>query len=268
MTKKTVLITGGTGNLGIHLARDFLSEGWNVIITSRHLDHAKMAANNIFSQIGLKPLSIEVNLSSEASINEMMLTLKEKGLTLDALVNNAAVDNTEIISSLSYESLSDILKVNFLGSAWLSRIVAEQWKNEKVEGAIVNISSLLSKYGAEGSSAYSASKAAIEAFSRCLAVEYGQFGIRINTVRIAGMSGDLTQQYAESRVIDFSDHLINKKNDFSKIPLKRGGLFSEYTRLVIFLTSIQSLYVTGQDFNIDGGASTVYPAYSLPKVST
>lgn len=264
MSKKAVLITGGTGNLGIHLARDFIKSGWDVAITSRHQKNAQNASEIICKESGESNLPLVLDLAQESSIDDLIEKIRERNLRIVALINNAAVDNTDDMSSLTYNNLSNVLGVNFLGAAWLSRSMSEYWRQEGISGSIINISSLLSKYGSDKSGAYAASKAALESFSRCLAVEYGHAGIRVNTVRIAGMSGDLIQQYSKSRVINFNDDLSNNKNDFSKIPLRRGGSFSEFTKTVIFLASEDAAYITGQEINIDGGASSIYPAYSIP----
>lgn len=263
MSEKTVLITGGTGNLGIHLARDFAKDGWGVVITSRHQKNAQDAAEMIYKESGQRVFPLVLDLAQENSIDDLIKKIEEGNLRVTALINNAAVDNTDDMSCLTYSNLSNVLGVNFAGTAWLARSMSEYWKRSGMPGSIVNISSLLSKYGAEKSGAYAASKAALESFARCLAIEYGHAGIRVNTVRIAGMRGNLIQQYAESRVIKFHAGLSNNKNDFSKIPLRRCGDFSDFTKTVLFLASENAAYITGQEINIDGGASSMYPAYSV-----
>lgn len=262
---KTVLITGGTGNFGIRLARHFLQNGWFVLLTSRKEGNAKRAVKILTDETGRDAIDgLVLDLRDRESIEKLVNTLVRKNIFPNALINNSAVDNVEDISSLSYENLSDIISVNFTGTAWLTKKIIEKWRSARKAGSIINISSLLSVLGSEKSSAYAASKAALESFSRCVAVETGRDDIRINTVRIAGMSGNLIGQHDESRVTDLSYAEINRKNDFSKVPLRRAGNYGEFCELVLFLASEHSSYITGQAFNVDGGVSISYPGYSLP----
>lgn len=127
MPKQAVLITGGTGNLGIHLARDFTKSGWEVIITSRHQKNAERAAEIIYKDAGEHVLPLVLDLSQENSIDDLMIKIRENDLRVVALINNAAVDNTDDMSSLTYNSLSNLLEINFLGAAWLSRSISEYW---------------------------------------------------------------------------------------------------------------------------------------------
>lgn len=263
---RTILITGGTGNLGIHLSRYFLENGDRVIVTSRVLENAEIAAKILNEESGKdNARGYALDLQSHISIEKFVAQIDDQNIVPDILINNAAVDNIDSIKDLSYSNLENILQTNCMGAVWLTKLISDIWLKARFPGCVLNVSSLLSIYGCKNSAAYAASKAALEAFSRCFSVEMGEHGIRCNTIRIAGMGGDLINQNEKSRVVSLDSEQKNNKNDFSKVPLKRPGHMQEFIDLVDFLVSGRAGYITGQSFNVDGGASVLYPAYSLPE---
>lgn len=262
-----IVITGGAGNLGIHLCRFFLNERWHVFLGSRTYSNATKAAEYILEnhelKNGINLVPFEMDLRDKISISNAVEKIFSNDYKIYGLVNNAAVDNQESIDELSYEHLTDLMNVNFCGSAYFTMQMIQKWKQLKSTASIVNVSSLLATMASPKSAAYSASKAALEAFSRCTASEVGKNGIRLNTVRIAGMKGNVIDQKDSQRIASFTIDKNNEKNDFLNSPLRRGADFEEFCNVIKFLISDRASYITGQEFNVDGGISSTYPNYSI-----
>lgn len=257
-----IILTGAAGNIGNKLAYFLLGKGQRLILTSRREEHLQ-EMREVFSVYPDTLLTRVLDLSDKHSIESFVESINE--LPISALINNAATDNIDSLEDLTYENIRDIVNVNYVGTAYLSTVLAQMAASKKRKLNIVNISSLLSIYGASKSAAYSASKAALEAFARNLTVEFADKGIVCNTIRLAGISGDLNLLGSETHVVryDKQTDIENKKNDINHIPAKRFSTFEEINNVVEFLISDKSQYINGQSINIDGGISIQYPGYSI-----
>lgn len=270
--QKTVVLTGGTGKLGLFASRYLFDKGYKVIVCSRDLSVAERTCKNILSSNGILTTDYKnkllvpqkLDLASEKSIDNFLAELSNKGIIPNAIVNAAAVDNQDSIEDINYKDIEEILKINFIGSAYLSSKIVSTWKEFEIEGVFCTISTLLTKLGCDKSSIYASSKAALESFFINLAVECGKYNIRSNIIRIAGMLGEVMYPKDLPRCNSLiQDTYLNTSLNQNNIPLRRFGDFEEFASLIEFLISDASLYITGQAINIDGGLSIVYPGYSL-----
>lgn len=270
-----VLLTGGTGKLGIFTAKYLVEHGYTIILTSRKINAAKEACHNIIHSSNIDEHKIKnilfpfcLDISNKRNIEHFVESLLNKKIIPHALVNIAAIDNQNSLESLNYKSMENILRVNFTGTAYLSFLLSSYWKNNGINGSIVTISTLLTCSGANNSAIYAASKAALEAFFINLAVEHGKYGIRSNILRIAGMVGDLMLEFTPTKVASLNEEIYeNNTLDQNIIPLTRFGTFSEFSSAIEFLISNKSSYISGQCINVDGGLSSVYPGYSLSPIT-
>lgn len=267
---QSIILTGGTGKLGIFTAKLLVERGYQVILCSREITIAQQTCNQIYancsSKLGPKHkvlIPAELNLAHEGSINGFLKSLVAQQIIPSALINAAAVDNQDQIEKIKYKEIENNLKINFIGTAYLSSKLATYWQENNIEGVFCTISTLLAYLGCPKSSIYASSKAALESFFINLAVEYGPYSIRSNIVRIAGMLGDLMQAKDSPKLnslieADYHNNTLEQK----LIPLRRFGAFEEFASLIEFLVSPRSSYITGQAINIDGGLSAVYPGYT------
>ena len=262
MHKNYIILTGSSGNIGNKLAQFLLNKGYALIMTSRKIEHLR-EMQEIFQEYQNNILFRELDLSNQNSIENFVKSIQN--IQIKGLVNNAATDNVDKIENLNYKNMQDIININYVGTAYLTSLLVKVAiaKNQKLN--IVNISSLLSVFGAEKSAAYSASKAALEAFSRNLIVEYADKGIVCNSIRIAGISGDLIILGSETKVVRYNEQpkKENTKNNSQQIPAGRFSTFAEINNLVEYLLSDKSEYLNGQSINIDGGISVKYPGYNI-----
>ena len=262
---QAIIVTGATGKLGIFLAQQILDyTDHEVILTSRSKLKLKallykLKNSNIKSRIITYPLRLE----NSKSIESFIQFINQLSCKVIGLVNNAAVDNVDSLNEITFKKINELLKVNFIGGAYLSTLLLEYWKTKNISATIVTISTLLTRLGSKNSSCYASSKAALESFFINYAIEVGELNIRSNIVRIAGMLGNLTLQGDGTQSVAELDENIytNTSLDSSIIPLKKFGKFTDYTDVILFLLSDKSSYVTGQIINIDGGLSSVYPGY-------
>jgi len=262
MLNNYIILTGASGNIGNKLAYFLLNKGYALIITSRNIEHLE-EMQNIFQEYKNSIVFKELDLADQKSIESFVDSLR--GLRIKGLVNNAATDNVDTIERLSYENLQNIININYVGTVYLSKMLVQQSVDKGQSLNIVNISSLLSIFGAKKSAAYSASKAALEAFTRNLTVEYADKGIVCNSIRIAGVAGDLNIYGSKTKVIRYDEKLTikNKKNDIKQIPTGRFLTFAEINSMVEFLLSDKAMCLNGQSINIDGGTSIKYPGYNI-----
>lgn len=262
---QAIIVTGATGKLGIFLAQQILDyTDHEVILTSRSKLKLKallykLKNSNIKSRIITYPLRLE----SSKSIESFIQFINQLSCKVIGIVNNAAVDNVDSLNEITFKKINELLKVNFIGGAYLSTLLLEYWKTKNISATIVTISTLLTRLGSKNSSCYASSKAALESFFINYAIEVGELNIRSNIVRIAGMLGNLTLQGDGTQsVAELGENIYtNTSLDRCIIPLKKFGKFTDYTDVILFLLSEKSSYVTGQIINIDGGLSSVYPGY-------
>lgn len=161
------------------------------------------------------------------------------------LVNNAGISKDALVYNMEPEEWMDVMRVNFGGTFNCTKSVLSPFMSQR-EGVIVNISSVMGERGWTGESNYAASKGAINAFTRCCAVEFARFGIRVNAV-LPGFAPT-----------DMVAGLMDKdggKGITKQIPQKRFAEVEEVARTAVFLAGPDSSHMTGALLTVDGGVS-------------
>ena len=243
-----IVITGATGKLGQNIVRG-LQGKYKIILLCRNTGKA----NALFdSELNLD--IIECDLKKREAIDLACDEISRRYKSIKGIINNAALDIDQPFEETSQEELEEIFKVNVYAPYYLCRGLAGLLK--KSNGAsIVNISSNLATRSIKNATEYSMTKAAVESLSRSIAVEYGRYNIRCNTLVIGGMPGIMTkvgQDIVFSKdELDYSDCKVS----LDKIPLGRQGLFKEYVKAIDFLLCEDSSYITGGLVRVDGGIS-------------
>ena len=184
---------------------------------------------------------LDLDISNLENIEQNLLS---KG-PYDVLVNSAGVAKHSLSKNTKVSDFDEVLNVNLKGAFFLTRTVANQLLKDKKSGSLINISSQMGIVGGLERSVYCASKHAVEGFTKAMAIEYGPYGIRINTICPTFILTDLTRPTFED----------SKKRKWieEKIKLGRVGKVEDIMGAVIYLASDASSLVTGSALMVDGG---------------
>lgn len=233
---RNVLITGGTRGIGLAIANEFLNlKNYNIFVTCRE--------ENI--NYPLEYNYLKCDLSDIVSLKD--LTLKISDLNIDILINCAGINKIGNIENYSSQDFLNLQNINVLAPFELCKAVIPNMKKQKW-GRIVNISSIFGKISKEYRAAYSASKFALDGMTISMAAELAEYGVLANCVAPGFIDTDLTRTI-------LGEDGINKLS--SQVPMKRLGKPQEVAKLVVWLSSDENTYLTGQNIAIDGGFSRV-----------
>jgi len=240
---KTAIITGASNGMGASEARLFASEGATVIACDIDSSVGESLVDDI-CEAGGNAKYVHCDVTSESDWINMVETVQTEHGGLDILVNNAGISSTSVDDNLDTEAWHRIMGVNSTGVFLGTKTAAETMKDQG-GGSIVNISSIMGFVGGGyGHPAYHASKGAVRIFTKAMAVKYGPFGIRVNSVHPGFMPPMVSSNHA---VAGDRDRYI------SQTPLRRTGKTSEVAYGVLFLSSDEASFITGTELVIDGG---------------
>jgi len=242
---QVALVTGASRGIGRAVAEALAAEGAAVAVNYRS---GKEKADEVVAAIasaGGKAVALQGDVAeyeqAEAIVNQ---TVEELG-GLQILVNNAGIAKDDLIYNMEPGMWLDVMRVNFGGTFNCTKAALSVFMRERT-GAIVNMSSVMGERGWIGESNYSASKGAVNAFTRCCAVEFARFGIRVNAVLPGFAPTDMVAGLMEKD---------GGKGISKQIPQKRFGEVEEVAKTTVFLAGPDSSHVTGVLLPVDGGVS-------------
>lgn len=243
---QVAFITGGGSGIGLRIAEVFMRHGCDTAIASRNLDKLREAADKLTAATGRCCLALCVDVRQPETIGAAVDdTLKELG-RIDILINNAAGNFLCPATSLSFNAFKTVMEIDTMGTFNSSKVVYEKWFKDH-GGSIVNISATLG-YRGQGLQVHAGSaKAANDAMTKHLAVEWGPSGVRVNTLAPGPISG--TEGFRR-----LGGPRAENLGAFQSIPLQRAGNKTEMAHSVLFLASRASSYVTGAILVADGGS--------------
>jgi NAD(P)-dependent dehydrogenase (short-subunit alcohol dehydrogenase family) len=243
---KVAIVTGGTRGIGYGIVKKYLENGAKVVLFGSRketVDKALLALkeeNPQWSVEGEFP-----SLTDAGSVKDVISSIYQKYGRIDILVNNAAVSDSTPTLECDTEHFDNVIKLNVNAVFNVIQPVVRIMK-EQGGGSIINISSMVSKYGQPGGVAYPASKFAINGLTTSLARELGPYNIRINAVAPGITRTDM--------VAALPDEVIQPL--ISMIPLGRVGEPEDVANACLFLASNMADYVTGEILSVDGAAMT------------
>jgi len=241
---KVVLITGVFGGIGYATARVFKGSGWRIIGVD------KQARDD---QENLLDLFIQKDISETGNIDDIFEKIKSKFTNINCLVNNAAIQVAKSILETTADEWDAVFRSNIRSVFMAVKYAHGLLKKSK--GSIVNVSSIHAFATSKNLSAYAASKGALLAFTRSLALEFSGDGIRVNCVIPGAVNTNmLTAGFSRGHLGDESVEVMIDKLGM-RHPMKRVGDPSDIGKLILFLAdNEQSAFITGQSFVADGGA--------------
>lgn len=246
MNGKVIIITGGSSGMGKYMAKRFVAEGANVVITGRRLEALEEAKKEIESPNG-KVLPIQMDVRDPELVAEMVKRTDAEFGKIDALINNAAGNFICPAEKLSINGWNSVINIVLNGTFYCSREVGNYWINNGQKGSIINIVATYAWRAGAGVIHSACAKAGVLAMTRTLAVEWGRkYGFRVNAIapgpieRTGGAERLWQSEEAERRTIE-------------SVPLGRLGTPEEIAALAAFLLSDDAAYINGECITMDGG---------------
>jgi 3-oxoacyl-[acyl-carrier protein] reductase len=251
MQGKVALVTGATRGIGRAIAVRFAAEGAKVLLAGRNVDAGKAVER----EIGPDAHFVPTDMAREDDVRQAVRAAVERWGALTTLVNNAAAvhlvgtpekGDTEV-TDLRNEVLDELLRTNVWGVLWACKYAIPAMIDAG-GGSIVNISSNAARRGQRNMDGYTATKGALNALTRSLAVEYAGRGVRVNTISVGFVqSGEGTAKFAQDPVL--------RKHLESVIRTPYFGEPDDVAWGAVYLASDEARYVTGSTLTIDGGSS-------------
>lgn len=239
---KVAFITGATRGIGKAIALELANEGYNIALNYRTENEALESLKKEISEIGVECYPVQGDVSKAEDAERMTKEIIEHFEQIDVLVNNAGITKDNLILRMKEEEFTDVINVNLVGTFNITKNVIK-YMTKKRYGKIINLSSVVGISGNAGQSNYAASKAGIIGFTKSIAKELASRNITANAVAPGFIQTDMTNV--------LKDEI--KEAIEETIPLKRLGTAEDVAKVVKFLASEESSYITGQVINVDGG---------------
>lgn len=239
---KVAFITGATRGIGRAIALELAKEGYNIALNYRTENEALESLKKEISEIGVECYPVQGDVSKAEDSERMTKEIIEHFEQIDVLVNNAGITKDNLILRMKEEEFTDVINVNLVGTFNITKNVIK-YMTKKRYGKIINLSSVVGISGNAGQSNYAASKAGIIGFTKSIAKELASRNITANAVAPGFIQTDMTNV--------LKDEI--KEAIEETIPLKRLGTAEDVAKVVKFLASEESSYITGQVINVDGG---------------
>lgn len=238
LESKVALITGSASGIGAAIVKKFARLG--TIVAACDVDSE--TGSKMVHEIGDGARFYKVDVSNETEVNRTVEKIFKDFERIDILVNNAGITNDKLLLRMSKEDWDHVIAVNLTGTFLITKAVIKYMIKQR-HGKIVNIASIIGIIGNFGQTNYAASKAGIIAFTKSCAKELAGRNITVNAI---------APGFIKTRMTDVIPEEI-KQNYLKLIPLGRFGEPEDVANLVLFLSSDQASYITGQTICLDGG---------------
>jgi len=241
---QVAIVTGGSRGIGRAICKAFAAEGARVACVYRGNQQAAEALAQEIAAAGGACLAVQCDVAKLDDVQKAAERIEKEWGRLDILVNNAGVIKDDLFVRMEPEAWQTVLQTNLGGTFNFCKAVGYTMMKQR-KGRIINISSVAADYVNMGQTNYSASKGAINSFTRALAVELASRGVTVNAIAPGFIETDM------------SEAVRNKAGDLIKkmIPMKRLGQPDDIAKMAVFLASADAAYLTGQVITVDGGLS-------------
>ena len=240
--KEIVVVTGASRGIGAAIAKEMASPQRKIYVTYRS---QKEAAKEVVKQCedkGSEASAIELDVNDDEMVTTVFESIFKEERSIDVLVNNAAIVRDAPLLAMEERDWHDVIETNLTGLFHVSKVVGKYMVMRR-RGRIINVSSVVARYGGRGQANYVASKGGVEAFTRALAIELAPRNVLVNAVAPGVVETDMSKE------------VINEHREkiLDRILLGRTGKAEEIAKVVAFLAGPSATYITGQVINVDGG---------------
>jgi NAD(P)-dependent dehydrogenase (short-subunit alcohol dehydrogenase family) len=242
LSGKVAIITGGGSGIGKAIGTAFVREGAKVVIAGRDGKKLEASAREISGDC----LAVSADVSKTSDVQTLVDAALGKFQGINVLVNNAAVLLPGTAESLSEEDFDQTFAVNVRGLWLLSRAVLPHMRASG-GGSIVNIASVLSMVGARNRVAYAASKGAVMAMTKAMALDHAAENIRVNCICPGIVETEMVARFSTDENV--------RKQRIAMHPMGRFGQPEDVANTAVFLASDESGWTTGSVMTVDGGYS-------------
>ncbi len=243
LTGKTALVTGATGGIGGAIARALHAQGAHVVLSGTR----EAVLQQVAGELGERTSVAAANLSDAESVDGLVGRAEEAaGAPLDILVANAGITRDGLLLRMKDEDWEQVLRVNLESYFRLSRAALKGMMKRRA-GRIIGITSVVGVTGNPGQANYAASKAGMIGFSKSLAQEVASRNVTVNCVAPGFIASPMTDELNEAQ----------RAAILGRIPAARLGEGSEIAAAVVYLSSAEAAYVTGQTLHVNGGMAMI-----------
>ncbi len=239
---KKAIVTGGTRGIGKAIVKELVDNGCNVVFTYHSSDETAKKIEQEFSTENVKVYGIKADATSFTQAEEVVKFTLEKFGSIDILVNNAGITKDNLLLRMSETDFDAVINANLKSVFNYTKAILKPFLSQKF-GKIVNISSVVGIIGNPGQANYVASKAGVIGLTKSNAKELASRNINVNCVAPGFIETDMTEKLNEQQ----------RQAILSNVPIKRLGKPEDVAKAVLFLSSNDSDYITGQVIIVDGG---------------
>jgi NAD(P)-dependent dehydrogenase (short-subunit alcohol dehydrogenase family) len=252
---KVAIITGASTGCGPVMAKLFVEEGARVLLSARREDLVLGAAR----EAGAGAIGMRADVTNEADVKAMVDRAMSEFGQVDIMLNNAAAPGKDLhIWEQTLDNWNATIGIDLTAAMLCTREVLNRSMLERKSGAIINFSSTAGWNGMPRKSHYVSAKAALRAFTKVVALEVGEYGIRCNCLVPGGIDTELLQNY-HRRIAGEKGHSYEEERAeaVKAVPLRTISTPADVANLALFLASDESRTITGQSINCDAGAYMV-----------
>ena len=247
---RSALITGAARGIGRAFAERYVAEGARVAVADINLAAAEKTA----TKIGGEAVAIEIDVTSQDSIDRAVASAETQLAGIDILINNAALFDMAPIAEITRESFDRLFAVNVSGTLFTLQAVAKTMIARGEGGKIINMASQAGRRGEALVAVYCATKAAVISLTQSAGLDLIKYGINVNAIAPGVVDGEhwdgvdaLFAKY-ENRPLGEKKKLVG-----AAVPFGRMGRAEDLTGMAVFLASPDADYILAQTYNVDGG---------------